>query len=201
MYHKARHINNSVSHLQELCKDSVLVLEKVLSTKQVADSLTKSTPKQAFEQHHNTMLGVQTTTSMTSTTKQMGISKSDVMTDNVDEMEGIELGDKNYEEGVESGLYAFVVPKFKALQCTRDDDDSWPFLSSLKIRLMLICFIIILGLYSCVSQEYVDYLDFRLGIHYAQCMVWMCNAEFYDFHVFPPWERDIDQCDMQVEGA
>eukprot|EP00961_Rhodomonas_salina_P292077 3932598-Rhodomonas_salina.1 len=33
-------------------------------------------------------------------------------------------------------------------------------------------------------------LDFRLAIHYVQCMIWMSNASFYEFHVFPPWERD-----------
>eukprot|EP00961_Rhodomonas_salina_P181412 2448707-Rhodomonas_salina.1 len=96
-------------------------------------------------------------------------------------MEGIELGDEGYEEGVESGLSAFEVPKFKAHQCARGDGDSGPFLDSLEIRLILICFLIILRLYCC-AQEYDDDLDFRLGIHYAQCMVWMRNAEFYDFH-------------------
>eukprot|EP00961_Rhodomonas_salina_P050095 673007-Rhodomonas_salina.1 len=117
-------------------------------------------------------------------------------------MEGIELRDENYKEGVESGLSAFKVSKFKARQYASGDAGSGQFLSSLEIQLILICFIIILWLYSR-AQEYIDNhdLDFRLGIHYAQCMVWMRNAKFYDFHVFPRWERDIDQRDMQVEGA
>eukprot|EP00961_Rhodomonas_salina_P246779 3333727-Rhodomonas_salina.1 len=168
MYHnlKVRHIDTSVYHLQELCKDCVLVLEKVSSAEQVADSLTKSTQKPAFEQHSNTMLGVQTMTSVTPTAKPMDVSKSDVMTDNVDEMEGIELGDENYEEVVESGLSAFEVSKSETRWCASGDGAAGP-----------------------------------LAIHYAQCMVWMCNAEFYDFHVFSPWERDINQRDMQVEGA
>eukprot|EP00961_Rhodomonas_salina_P044216 593993-Rhodomonas_salina.1 len=51
MYHKARHIDTLVYHLRELCKDCVLVLEKVASADQVVDSLTKSTPKPAFEKH------------------------------------------------------------------------------------------------------------------------------------------------------
>eukprot|EP00961_Rhodomonas_salina_P028321 382327-Rhodomonas_salina.1 len=65
----------------------------------------------------------------------------------------------------------------------------------------MICFLLALYALHYRSQEYFDYYDFRLAIHYAQCMVWMRNAEFDDFHVFPPWERDIDQRDMQVEGA
>eukprot|EP00961_Rhodomonas_salina_P175128 2362412-Rhodomonas_salina.1 len=52
MYHKARHIDTRVCHLRELCKDCVMVLEKVASAEQVADSLTKSMPKPAFEKHH-----------------------------------------------------------------------------------------------------------------------------------------------------
>eukprot|EP00961_Rhodomonas_salina_P274998 3715490-Rhodomonas_salina.1 len=69
------------------------------------------------------------------------------------------------------------------------------------ILLIVVCVLLVLNTLYCSSWEYDDNLDFRLGIHYAQCMVWMSNSEFYDFHVFPPWERDIDQCNMQVEGA
>eukprot|EP00961_Rhodomonas_salina_P073343 985658-Rhodomonas_salina.1 len=68
-------------------------------------------------------------------------------------MEGIELEAEGCEDNVESGLSAFEVPKFKARQCTRGDAGSGSFLDSLA------------G-----------------AIHYAQCMVWMRNAEFYDFH-------------------
>eukprot|EP00961_Rhodomonas_salina_P262164 3543112-Rhodomonas_salina.1 len=58
MYHKASHIDMRVYHLRELCKDSVMVLEKVASVDQVADSLTKSTPKPAFEKHSSSMMGL-----------------------------------------------------------------------------------------------------------------------------------------------
>eukprot|EP00961_Rhodomonas_salina_P243296 3287693-Rhodomonas_salina.4 len=58
MYHKARHIDTRVYHLRELCKDGVMVLEKVASADQVADSLTKSTPKPAFEKHRASMMGL-----------------------------------------------------------------------------------------------------------------------------------------------
>eukprot|EP00961_Rhodomonas_salina_P132476 1782817-Rhodomonas_salina.1 len=34
MYHKEQHIDTRVYHLQELCKDCVLVLEKVSSAEQ-----------------------------------------------------------------------------------------------------------------------------------------------------------------------
>eukprot|EP00961_Rhodomonas_salina_P158165 2129276-Rhodomonas_salina.1 len=57
MYHKARHIDTRVYHLRELCKDGALVLKKVSSAEHVADSLTKSTPKPAFEKHRDAMLG------------------------------------------------------------------------------------------------------------------------------------------------
>eukprot|EP00961_Rhodomonas_salina_P014706 197388-Rhodomonas_salina.1 len=60
MSHKARHIDTSVYHLRELCKDGIMVLEKVASAEQVADSLTKSMPKQAFKKHRVSMLGLQT---------------------------------------------------------------------------------------------------------------------------------------------
>eukprot|EP00961_Rhodomonas_salina_P268418 3627273-Rhodomonas_salina.1 len=61
MYHKAHHIDIRVYHLRELCKDCVMVLEKVASADQVADSLTKSMPKQAFKKHRVSMLGLPTT--------------------------------------------------------------------------------------------------------------------------------------------
>eukprot|EP00961_Rhodomonas_salina_P097550 1311992-Rhodomonas_salina.1 len=50
--------NMAFYHLRELCKDGVLVLEKVASADQVADSLTKSTLKPAFEKHHDAMMGL-----------------------------------------------------------------------------------------------------------------------------------------------
>eukprot|EP00961_Rhodomonas_salina_P045469 610593-Rhodomonas_salina.1 len=58
MYHKARHIDTRVYHLRELCKDGALVLEKVALADQVADSLTKSTQKPAFEKHRDAMMGL-----------------------------------------------------------------------------------------------------------------------------------------------
>eukprot|EP00961_Rhodomonas_salina_P112782 1517195-Rhodomonas_salina.1 len=193
MYHKALHIDTLVYHLLELCKDSVLVLKKVSFADQVVDSLTKSTPRPAFEKHSDSMLGVHT---MHPSNKMQVESRSSIARE-VDEMEGIELEAEDNKEGVESGLSAFEVSKSKASWCARGDGEPGQFLNQLEIRLILICFILILWLYCC-AQEYDDNLDFRLGIHYAQCMVWMRNAEFYDFHVFPPWERDINQCNMQV---
>eukprot|EP00961_Rhodomonas_salina_P229003 3095259-Rhodomonas_salina.1 len=166
----------------------------VSSAEQVADSLTKSMPKPAFEKHLDAMLG---TSVSTISPKVIGDS---VDNDCVNEMEGIELEAKGCEEAVESGLSALEVPKFKARWYARGDAESVQSPPPLKNRLFVICAILILGLY-CRFQEYDDDLDFRLEIHYAQCMEWMRNAEFGDFHVFPPWERDIDQCDMQVSGA
>eukprot|EP00961_Rhodomonas_salina_P264514 3575013-Rhodomonas_salina.1 len=58
MYHKVRHIDTRVYHSRELCKDGALVLEKVASADQVADSLTKSTLKPAFEKHLDAMMGL-----------------------------------------------------------------------------------------------------------------------------------------------
>eukprot|EP00961_Rhodomonas_salina_P002735 37768-Rhodomonas_salina.3 len=40
-----------------------------------------------------------------------------------------------------------------------------------------------------------------LTAHYAQLTIWLRNSSFYDFMIFPPWERNIDQIDMHVEGA
>eukprot|EP00961_Rhodomonas_salina_P235288 3180229-Rhodomonas_salina.2 len=58
MYHKSCHIDTRVYQPCELCKDRVMVLEKVASADQVADSLTKSMPKPAFEKHCALMLGL-----------------------------------------------------------------------------------------------------------------------------------------------
>eukprot|EP00961_Rhodomonas_salina_P237388 3208988-Rhodomonas_salina.1 len=92
------------------------------------------------------------------------------------------------------------VSKLKARECARCDVKYGHFNPS-TIRLIIVCLLLILSVLYSRSQEYFDDDDFRLAIHYEQCMEWMSNAEFYDFHVFPPWERDIEQRDMQVEGA
>jgi len=57
MYHKARHIDTRVYHLRELCRGGDLVLEKITSADQAADSLTKSTPKPLFVAHRDIMMG------------------------------------------------------------------------------------------------------------------------------------------------
>eukprot|EP00961_Rhodomonas_salina_P180345 2434222-Rhodomonas_salina.1 len=88
------------------------------------------------------------------------------------------------------------VLKLKDRQCVRGDEEHGYF-DPLTIRLIIVCFLLFLRVLYCRFQEYFDDHDFRLGIYYAECMVWMRNAEFYYFHVFPPWERDIDQRDMQ----
>jgi len=58
MYHKARHIDTRVYHLLELCAGGALKLEKVETTKQTADSLTKGTPRPLFVEHRKDMLGM-----------------------------------------------------------------------------------------------------------------------------------------------
>mmetsp|Transcript_62060 Transcript_62060/g.128458 ORF Transcript_62060/g.128458 Transcript_62060/m.128458 type:complete len:483 (-) Transcript_62060:314-1762(-) len=58
MYHKARHIDTRVYHLRELCSGGLLKLVKVESAKQVADSLTKPTPRPLFVTHRSAMLGM-----------------------------------------------------------------------------------------------------------------------------------------------
>ena len=59
MYHKARHINTRVYHLRELCKEGQLKLIKVESAKQLADSLTKGTPRPLLVEHRKGMLGME----------------------------------------------------------------------------------------------------------------------------------------------
>jgi len=56
-YHKVRHIDTRVYHLRDLCKDGTMELEKVESSRQAADSLTKGTPRVLFEDHRTIMLG------------------------------------------------------------------------------------------------------------------------------------------------
>eukprot|EP00961_Rhodomonas_salina_P027092 366725-Rhodomonas_salina.1 len=60
MYHKARHIDTRVYHLRELCKAGTVLLQRVSSAEQVADSLMKSTLRQAFVQHRDAMMGINT---------------------------------------------------------------------------------------------------------------------------------------------
>eukprot|EP00286_Rhodomonas_abbreviata_P023936 CAMPEP_0181300748 /NCGR_PEP_ID=MMETSP1101-20121128/7054_1 /TAXON_ID=46948 /ORGANISM="Rhodomonas abbreviata, Strain Caron Lab Isolate" /LENGTH=1661 /DNA_ID=CAMNT_0023406003 /DNA_START=190 /DNA_END=5176 /DNA_ORIENTATION=- len=57
MYHKARHIDTRVYHLRELVKDGVVKLFKIPTESQVADSLTKATPRPAFMEHVRGMMG------------------------------------------------------------------------------------------------------------------------------------------------
>mmetsp|Transcript_30942 Transcript_30942/g.64187 ORF Transcript_30942/g.64187 Transcript_30942/m.64187 type:complete len:289 (+) Transcript_30942:5072-5938(+) len=57
MYHKARHIDTRVYHLRELCRRGAMVLRKVPSEFQAADSLTKSTPRPLFVTHRDVMMG------------------------------------------------------------------------------------------------------------------------------------------------
>eukprot|EP00961_Rhodomonas_salina_P120750 1624960-Rhodomonas_salina.1 len=85
-------------------------------------------------------------------------------------MEGIELEAEGYEEGVESGLSAFEVLESETSWCAHGDGEAGPFLDPLQIRLILICFLLALYALYCRSQEYFDDNDFRLAIHYEQCM-------------------------------
>ena len=57
MYHKALHIDTSVYHLRDLVKDGVVKLVKIPTDHQVADLLTKATPRPAFAEHTQGMLG------------------------------------------------------------------------------------------------------------------------------------------------
>eukprot|EP00961_Rhodomonas_salina_P179808 2426685-Rhodomonas_salina.1 len=61
------------------------------------------------------------------------------------------------------------VSKLKARWCVHSDEEYGHF-DPLIIRLIIICILLILRALYCHSQEYFDDDDFRLGIHYAQCM-------------------------------
>eukprot|EP00961_Rhodomonas_salina_P244023 3297304-Rhodomonas_salina.1 len=122
-------------------------------------------------------------------------------------MEGIEQPEADSWDEPESGLAVIdldshngEISKSKARWCSRGDVEHGH-LDSMMIRLIVVCFL--LALYA--THRYAERYDYdvylRLAIHYAQCMAWMRNAEFGEFHVFPPWERDIDQADMQVGGV
>mmetsp|Transcript_61602 Transcript_61602/g.127293 ORF Transcript_61602/g.127293 Transcript_61602/m.127293 type:complete len:90 (-) Transcript_61602:307-576(-) len=58
MYHKARHIDTRVYHLRELCAGGTIKLEKVETTKQTANSLTKGKQRPLFVEHWRDMLGM-----------------------------------------------------------------------------------------------------------------------------------------------
>ena len=58
MYHKARHIDTRVYRLREMCQEKAMVLEKVKSAEQTADTLTKALARPAFERHRDVMMGV-----------------------------------------------------------------------------------------------------------------------------------------------
>eukprot|EP00961_Rhodomonas_salina_P020417 274491-Rhodomonas_salina.1 len=154
---------------------------RVSSAEQVADSLMKSTPKPAFEKHWDAML---CTSVSTIPSKTSGDSFDN---DYVDEMEGIELEAEGCEDSVESGLTqsAFKVPKFKAGRCARGHGDGEPGLL----------------LDSSMMTTLTSGSGFTMHCAWSGCAT--PAAEFGDFHVFPPWdsERDVDQQDMQVEGA
>eukprot|EP00961_Rhodomonas_salina_P146939 1977964-Rhodomonas_salina.1 len=174
MYHKARHIDMQVYHLRELCKDGALVLEKVASADQVADSLTKSTLKPAFEKHHDAMMGFKGSRNVSS---RLGVVA-------IDEMEGIELEARHETDFEDVGLMALYfgtdsdeteldhngkVSKLKVRGCKRGDEE-YGYFDPLMIRLIVVCVLLILKAMYCRAREYDDDLDFRLGIHYAQCM-------------------------------
>eukprot|EP00961_Rhodomonas_salina_P151832 2043772-Rhodomonas_salina.1 len=122
-------------------------------------------------------------------------------------MEGIEQPEADFWDETESGLAAIdldlhegEVSRFKTRWCTRGDvDRGHP--EPTVIRLIIICFLLVLYAMHCYAERYDYDIYFRLAIHYEQCMLWMHNAEFYEFHVFPSWERDINQADMQVGGG
>ena len=56
-YYKQRHIDTRVFRLREIVQDGDVKLYKIKSADQAADSLTKNTPRPAFEQHRRVMLG------------------------------------------------------------------------------------------------------------------------------------------------
>eukprot|EP00961_Rhodomonas_salina_P287961 3890497-Rhodomonas_salina.1 len=95
MYHKARHIDTRVYHLRELCKEGVMVLEKVVSADQVADSLTKSMPKPAFEKHRTSMMGLQSAPG--DPTPSLAPVKSSIIATGAN-AEDIEMGDDDDDE-------------------------------------------------------------------------------------------------------
>eukprot|EP00961_Rhodomonas_salina_P007047 95425-Rhodomonas_salina.1 len=67
------------------------------------------------------------------------------------------------------------VSKLKAQWCVRGDEE-YGYFNPEMIQLIIVCVLLILKALYCSAQEYDDDLDYRLGIHYAQCMVWMRNA-------------------------
>jgi hypothetical protein len=61
MYHKARHIDTRVYRLREMCRDGIMIMEKVQTNDQAADALTKALARPAFERHRDTMMGMRST--------------------------------------------------------------------------------------------------------------------------------------------
>eukprot|EP00961_Rhodomonas_salina_P178038 2401081-Rhodomonas_salina.1 len=80
------------------------------------------------------MLGVQTSHASNKAQVNLG---SDVAGE-VDEMEGIELEAEGYEEGMESGLSAFKVSKFKDRECACSDV-KYGYFDPLMIRSIVVC--------------------------------------------------------------
>eukprot|EP00961_Rhodomonas_salina_P252303 3410381-Rhodomonas_salina.1 len=89
-------------------------------------------------------------------------------------MEGIELEARHETELEDVGLMAELdhnakVSELKARWCVRGDEEYGYFDPSM-IRLIVVCVLLILKALHCRAQEYANDLDFRLGIHYVQCM-------------------------------
>eukprot|EP00961_Rhodomonas_salina_P255370 3451322-Rhodomonas_salina.1 len=61
------------------------------------------------------------------------------------------------------------VSKLKARWCVRCNEE-YGYLDPSMIQLIVVCVLLILKELYCRAREYDDDLDFRLGIHYAQCM-------------------------------
>eukprot|EP00961_Rhodomonas_salina_P298941 3938524-Rhodomonas_salina.1 len=85
-------------------------------------------------------------------------------------MEGIELEAEGIKDETESELTAFEVSKSKVRWCSCGDGESEPHLDPLQIQLIIVCLLLVLYALYCHAQEYDNDLDFRLAIHYAQCM-------------------------------
>eukprot|EP00961_Rhodomonas_salina_P136580 1837528-Rhodomonas_salina.1 len=89
-------------------------------------------------------------------------------------MEGIELEARHETDFEDVGLMAELdhnakVSKLKARWCVRDDEE-YGYFNPTSILLIVVCVLLVLQSLYCSSREYDDNLDFRLGIHYAQCM-------------------------------
>eukprot|EP00961_Rhodomonas_salina_P143458 1930428-Rhodomonas_salina.1 len=178
MYHKARHIDTRVYHLRELCKDCVMVLEKMASADQVADSLTKSMPKQAFEKHCGAMMGLQLVPD--DPTPSPAPLKSRIITTGAN-AEDMELGQDDDDE---LGMIAYV-DELRARAGTQPPFyDAWTMMFAVSLFSVL---------YGCVTVIAMLVLMFKDGI--ALLLSAVTTGEDVTAHCWDPPD-DVHHGDM-----